>query len=147
MTQADPKNALYDEANDVFRKAAAATINSDTMRKVRVVPMPPLPPSVRAIQLGFDRNMVTLEEYAMYFDVTEANYLDRARDLGIIAGGMYMSLVQKAAWAGDKIVTDLLDKNLKFNFVLSDKECFATPYEKWGWVAFRFLFASTGDIQ
>jgi hypothetical protein len=129
-----------------FMESLIQHLNIEGIRKVITVPAPESKDRFISLAYGQDANVVQIEEYADYLNVTETNVVDKARILGAGCAILYNAVLKNARLVKQhNTVIDLLEnKNLKFNFVLNAEPSVADPLAMTpGWISFRFRFASS----
>jgi hypothetical protein len=137
---------LEPQVRGAFNDNLFKHLNIGELRKVLTVPVPDYKGSKHIQLIPYTSNVVILDEYADYLNVTETNAAEQAKVLGAGCAILYNALIKNARLThGHSIVTDLLDSdNLKFNFVINAEPSVADPMALIpGWIAFRFRFGST----
>jgi hypothetical protein len=126
-----------------FYEGLLQQLKIEVLRKFLTVPAST--ENGRIFKYGEPTQIVPLQEYADYINITEDDFLEKAKALGMGCAVLYNALLKNASQVyGHKVVTDLLEnKNLKFNVVLNSDPSVADPEALIrGWVSFRFYFAS-----
>jgi hypothetical protein len=133
-----------------FMESLIQHLKIEEIRKVITVPAPESKDRfISLLSYGQDANVVQIEEYADYLNVTETNVVDKARILGAGCAILYNAVLKNARLVKQhNTVIDLLEnKNLKFNFVLNAEPSVADPLARIpGWISFRFHFASSKGV-
>lgn len=115
---------------------------------------------LKNLRLDMLRQVITIKhvsgpdqhEYSDYRNITHGylggDAIDKAAELGSGVATFYNGLIQDAyRVTGKKIVSDLLDDNLKFNLVINNTPSVADPACVIpGWISYRFYFRSTDKL-
>jgi len=138
---------LESEVRLAFMDSLVQHLKIEEIRKFITVSMPEqLNRFISLYAYGQNTNVVQIEEYADYMNVTEDNVVEKAKTLGAGCAILYNALLKNARLVKQhNTVIDLLEnKNLKFNFVLYGEPSVADPCALIpGWISFRFHFASS----
>ena len=138
---------LESEVRLAFMDSLVQHLKIEEIRKFITVSVPEqLNRFISLYAYGQNTNVVQIEEYADYMNVTEDNVVEKAKTLGAGCAILYNALLKNARLVKQhNTVIDLLEnKNLKFNFVLYGEPSVADPCALIpGWISFRFHFASS----
>lgn len=138
---------LEPEVRFAFMDSLIQHLKIEEIRKFITVPVPEQLNSFISLHAyGQDTNVVQIEEYADYLNVTGDNVVEKAKTLGAGCAILYNALLKNARLVKQhNTVIDLLEnKNLKFNFVGNGEPSVADPCALIsGWISFRFHFASS----
>ena len=138
---------LESEVRLAFMDSIVQHLKIEEIRKFITVSVPEqLNRFISLYAYGQNTNVVQIEEYADYMNVTEDNVVEKAKTLGAGCAILYNALLKNARLVKQhNTVIDLLEnKNLKFNFVLYGEPSVADPCALIpGWISFRFHFASS----
>ena len=138
---------LESEVRLAFMDSLVQHLKIEEVRKFITVSVPEqLNRFISLYAYGQNTNVVQIEEYADYMNVTEDNVVEKAKTLGAGCAILYNALLKNARLVKQhNTVIDLLEnKNLKFNFVLYGEPSVADPCALIpGWISFRFHFASS----
>jgi hypothetical protein len=140
MTNLEEKNFAPIKA--AFFEGLLQQLKIEVVRRFLTVPA--CVDNGRVFKYG-ENEIVPLQEYADYINITEEDFLEKAKLLGIGCAVLYNALLKNASQVyGHKVVTDLLEnENLKFNVVMNAAPSVVDPEALiQGWVSFRFYFAS-----
>jgi hypothetical protein len=141
MTNLEEKNFAPIKA--AFFEGLLQQLKIEVVRRFLTVPV--CVDNGRVFKYGESDETVLLQEYADYINITEEDFLEKAKLLGVGCAVLYNALLKNASQVyGHKVVTDLLEnENLKFNVVMNSAPTVVDPEALIrGWVSFRFYFAS-----
>jgi hypothetical protein len=129
------------EVEKIFNDALLRTLRIDLIRTVALPER-----NLQATVANYDDETVLLDEYSDFKSVNELTVEESARGLGIAVGVFYNALIQNAEMKGHKVVTDLFENNLRFNYVFNPLPSVVDPAGLIpGWIPFRVQFASSND--
>src|SRR5271166_5932833 len=120
---------LEPQVRGAFNDSLFEHLNIGELRKMLTIPIPGYKGEKHIQLIPYTSNVVVLDEYSDYLNVTEANAAKQANILGAGCAILYNALIKNARLThGHSIVTDLLDNdNLKFHFVMNAEPSVADP--------------------
>jgi hypothetical protein len=151
----------HDEVHAAFETAVLKVLKLDLIRKVYTIPVPKASATLQfwepkrsytpgiKIENGPEVKYLDVDEFADWANLTVSDAVEKATMLGHGCGVLYNCLVNNALRTKEhKIVFDLFNNNLKFNYVHNAEPSVADPMGIIpGWVSFRFHFYSSDSFK